>query len=86
MKPLSSDTDPKTQALLIGGYRAMTAPQKLKRITELTQGVQQLALARIRRQYPQSSEREQQLRLASLWLPPETMKKVFDWDPAKEGY
>ncbi len=86
MKPLSPDTDPKMHAFLVEGYRAMTPQQKLKRTLELTQAVQQLALIRIRQQHPQASQREQQLRLASLWLAPEVMQKVFGWDPTKEGY
>ncbi len=63
------------------------APQeKLKRVAELTKAIQQLALARIIKQYGQISEREQQLRLASLWLERETMIRVFQWDPHEKGY
>lgn len=86
MKPLSRDTHPKMHAFLIQGYRAMSPQQKLKCVDELTKAVQQMALARIRQQYPDSSERELQLRLASLWLSQETMKRVFGWDPQREGY
>jgi hypothetical protein len=48
--------------------------------------VQQFALARIRKQYGEISEREQRLRLAALWLNREMMIRVFDWDPQKVGY
>ncbi len=39
----------------------MSAQQKLKRVSELTLAVQQLALARIRKHYGPLSEREQHL-------------------------
>jgi len=82
----SHDTSPQIRKIIIAGYRRMTSQQKLKRVTELTQAVQQLALARIRKQYGECSEREQQLRLASLWLDRDTMIRVFDWDPEVKGY
>lgn len=81
-----TDTPPHIQKLLIEGYRRMSPQQKLKRVDELTKAVQQFALARIRNQYGDISEREQKLRLASLWLDRETMIKVFQWDPSIKGY
>ena len=72
--------------MLIAGYRSMTPQQKLQRVGELNKAIQQLALARIRKQYGEISEREQRLRLAALWLNRETMIRVFDWDPQKAGY
>jgi hypothetical protein len=81
MKYPMSDTSPQIQKLLIQGYRQMSPSQKLTRVQELTQTVQQLALARIRQQYGAISEREQRLRLAALWLDRGTMQRVFQWDP-----
>ena len=49
MKYEIHDTPPHIQKMLIAGYRNMTPQQKLKRVSELTKAVQQLALARIRR-------------------------------------
>ncbi len=80
------DTPPHIQKLIIEGYRRMSPQEKFKRVAELTKAIQQLALARIIKQYGQISEREQQLRLASLWLERETMIRVFQWDPHEEGY
>jgi len=80
------DTPPHIQKMLIAGYRNMTPQQKFQRVSELTKAIQQLALARIRKQYGEISEREQKLRLAALWLNRETMIRVFDWDPQKAGY
>ena len=81
-----SDTHPSIYKIMIDGYRNMIPQQKLRCVDEMTKAVQQLALARIRKQYGDISEREQRLRLASLWLKRETMVKVFNWDPRKEGY
>jgi len=81
-----SDTSPHIRKILIAGYQSMSPQQKLKQVNELTKAVQQLALARIRKQYGMISEREQRLRLASLWLDRKTMIRVFNWDPSVEGY
>lgn len=80
------DTPPHIQKMVIEGYRNMSPRQKLKRVDELTKAVQQLALSRISKKYGTLSEREQQLRLASLWLDRQTMIKVFQWDPRQKGY
>ena len=86
MKAQINDTPPHIQKVLIAGYRNMTPREKMQRVTELNKAVQQLALARIRKQYGEISQREQRLRLAGLWLNRETMIRVFDWDPEKKGY
>ena len=81
-----NDTSPEAQKILIEGYRNMTPRQKMRCITELNKMVQQLALARIQKQYGNIPEREKRFRLASLWLNRDTMIHVFGWDPEKEGY
>ena len=81
-----SDTSEDARRVMIEGYRRMSPAEKIHQVNELTKIVEQMALARIRRQHGDISEREQKLRLASLWLDRETMIKVFDWDPEKEGY
>jgi N-glycosylase/DNA lyase len=80
------DTPPHILDILIDGYRRMSPQQKLKRVSEMTKAVQQLALARIEKQYGNCTDREKQLRLASLWLDRETMIRVFQWDPQVKGY
>lgn len=80
------DTPPHIQKILIEGYRRMSPQQKLKLVSDMTRAVQQLALARIRKQYGALPERELRLRLAALWLDRETMIRVFGWDPRVEGY
>ena len=80
------DTDPAIEKLLVEGYRKMTPTRKLEIVNALTVTVQTLALADIRRRHPLADEREQKLRLASRWLDPATMRRVFDWDPDVQGY
>jgi hypothetical protein len=81
-----SDTHPRIKKILIEGYRRMTPQQKLQCVSDMTKTVQQMALARIRKQYGDISEHEMRLRLASLWLDRKTMIRVFHWDPEQEGY
>jgi hypothetical protein len=77
-----SDTHPAIEARMIEGYRAMTPAEKLCRVEALNETVLQLAAARIRQENPGLTERELRLRLAALWLPVETMRRAFGWDPA----
>ena len=80
------DSPSDIENILIEGYRKMTPQQKMQRVSELNKAVQQLALARIQKQYGDISEREKKLRLASLWLDRETLIRVFNWDPNEKGY
>lgn len=86
MKKQIQDTHPKIEKMIIEEYRKMTPQQKLHKVSELNKSIQQIALARIRKQYGNISEREQRLRLASLWLDRDIMIKVFGWDPLEKGY
>ncbi|MEW6351033.1 MAG: hypothetical protein AB1646_18400 [Thermodesulfobacteriota bacterium] len=84
-KPLS-DTPPNIRKILVEGYRAMPSQKKARCVNEMAKALRAMALARIREQYGDISEREVLLRLGSLWLGRETMIRVFGWDPKKEGY
>lgn len=86
MSSLFPDTDPQAEAILVEGYRRMPGWQKLQQVAALNHAAQQMAVARIRAQYPRAGEREVQLRLASLWLDRATMIQAFNWDPEAEGY
>jgi hypothetical protein len=81
-----SDTSPEAEQILIDGYRAMPPLKKLRCVSQMTLAIQEMALIRIRNKYGNISEREEKLRLASLWIDRETMIKVFDWDPETKGY
>ena len=81
-----NDTHPKIEAILIEGYRKMSASQKLERVCALTQAVQELARLDVRRRHPNADAREQALRVASRWIEPELMVRAFGWDVREVGY
>ena len=84
---MALDTPPEIEERILEGYRRMTPREKFRRIVELNRSVEEMAAARIRRQYgPDLSPRELRRRLAALRLDRETMIEVFDWDPEVEGY
>lgn len=86
-RPLSPDTTPEAEELLLTGYRAMSPEEKLRRIFDLNRLAEEVAAERIRSQYgPDLSARELQLRLAALRIDRETMIRAFGWDPEVEGY
>ena len=82
----ASDTSPEAERVLIEAYRRMPPFEKARRIRDITQTCEQLAMSGIRERHPHAGEREIHLRLAALRFSRETMIRVFDWDPAKEGY
>ena len=65
--------------------RRMTPAERLHRASELRAAALTLARSRIRRWYGDISEREMRIRLAALWLGPETMRRVYGWDPSTKG-
>ncbi len=76
-----SDTDPRVLSALVAGYRRMSLAEKFRRVEQLNEAVLSLAAARIKKEHPSIGDRELRLRLASLWLDAETMKRAFGWDP-----
>lgn len=72
--------------MILDGYRRMSAAQKLGRVAALTRALDELVLSDVRRRFPDASEREQALRVASRRLDAETMRRAFGWDPDREGY
>ncbi len=81
-----NDTDPRVEAVLVAGYRAMSVSQKLERVSALTRTVQELALLNIRRRHPDADAREVSLRFASRWLDAELMRRAFGWDVQFAGF
>ncbi|MBN1308637.1 MAG: hypothetical protein JXA18_12005 [Chitinispirillaceae bacterium] len=81
-----NDTSAVAERIILEGYRHMPPDRKLKQVAALTQLTQRMALTRIREQYGAMSEKEERLHLASLWLPRETMVRLFRWDPEERGY
>lgn len=75
------DTTPEAWATMIDLYRRMTPAQRVARMAALNRMVQELAAARIRREHPDASPREIQLRVAALWLGREAMLRTYGWAP-----
>lgn len=86
MKTQSPDTHPKIEQMLIEGYRKMSAAEKFRHIEEMFRCAEILATADIKARHPDADERERRLRVASRRIPPELMKKAFNWDVAEKGY
>ncbi|MEW6213407.1 MAG: hypothetical protein AB1631_34245, partial [Acidobacteriota bacterium] len=63
-QPLFSDTDEKTERVLIELLRAVPAWKKLEQVEELTDTSRQLTLSGLRKRYPQASNEELRLKLA----------------------
>lgn len=57
----------------------MTPAQRVARVASLTVLSHAFALAQIRAQYPEESEREHRLRLAARTIDAATMKAAFGW-------
>ena len=76
-----SDTHPRIEQMLLDAYDRMSADELLGQVTQLTQAAQQMALAGLRDQFPDATEREIQMRLASLWYGPELVRRATGWSP-----
>ncbi len=76
-----SDTDPQALEVFLSLQRRRTPSQKLKQVFEMTEVVLKAAEAGVRQMYPDAGEREVFLRAAARRLDPETMVKVYGWDP-----
>lgn len=80
------DTSPAAMAVLIEGYRRMTAvAQRLRAAVTLTHAVQTLAGVGIALRHPGLDAHELKMRLGSLWLQRRQMIDAFGWDPAEHG-
>jgi hypothetical protein len=85
-EPLFSDTDEKTEQVLIELMRAAPAWKKFQQIAEASEMCRAFAMAGLRRRYPDATEEEIKRRLAAVVLDRESVIKAYGWDPEKEGY
>lgn len=81
-----SDTHPAAEKVLIEGYRRMTPADKMRSVGEMYVFARGLAFADIGRRYPHADEHERRMRLASRFLEPELMLKIYGWDVKAKGY
>jgi hypothetical protein len=77
MSTLSSDTDPKIEALQIQAWRQASPTRKMNMLAQLNASARRLALAGLRTQYPQAGETELRLKLAGLLFGDELARKVY---------
>jgi hypothetical protein len=82
----SADTAFDVEQLLVEAYRRMPPWEKARRVGEMVQTLETLALAGIADRHPQATPQERRLRLAALRLDRDTMVRAFGWDPAVHGY
>ena len=86
MDGIPNDTDKQTEQAYLKLLRDAPLWRKAAMVDALTRACQELAAAGIRLRYPNASEEEVRMRLAALWLERELMIRIFNWDPAREGY
>jgi predicted component of type VI protein secretion system len=77
MTALFSDTHPKMEALQIQLWRQASPAKKMNMLAQLNASARMLALAGLRRQYPQATETELHRKLADLLLGEKLARKVF---------
>jgi hypothetical protein len=85
MTPLSSDTAPAAHEIMVGLWRDMTPSRKMCIVLDSNRICDELALAGIRRQYPEATEHEQRMRLAARRIDRDLMVKAYGWDPELHG-
>ncbi|HKE14320.1 MAG TPA: hypothetical protein VKB80_05635 [Kofleriaceae bacterium] len=73
------DTSLEAERILIARYRSMSPAEKIVIVRDLSRMTQQLALAGLRRRYPDADDHELRMRLASARLPASVMRQVFGW-------
>jgi hypothetical protein len=82
---VASDTLVSAERVLIEGLRRMSPRRKLEQVAALNETVRRLCLVGIRARHPGIGEPEARLRLGTLMLGAETMRRAFGWDPEAKG-
>jgi hypothetical protein len=77
MSPYYSDTHPKMEALQIQLLREAPPWRKMEMLVGINQAARDLALAGLRRRYPDAGESELRRRLAGLLLGEDLARKVY---------
>ena len=83
---IPEDTSAAAELTYLNLLRDAPPWRKAAMVDSLTVACQELAAAGIRLRHPGASRHEVRMRLAALWLDRELMVRVFDWDPARQGY
>lgn len=80
-REMNSDTTPEAEAILLAYWREAPAWEKWHRMIELNRSARSLAVAGLRRRYPDAAEEEIRRRLADLLLGPELAARVYGPPP-----
>ncbi len=83
---VTEDTTPEAKAELVRRMRELSVEDKAEQVVALVQAAREMAMAGLRSRYPEASPKELRLRLAALVLDADTVRKVYGWDPTREGY
>lgn len=78
-KPLFDDTPLEVEAILIEGYRRMSPEERLRKTWQLHAFGRALALAEVRRRFPDESDETHRLRVAARFLPAALLRRAFGW-------
>jgi hypothetical protein len=73
------DTSADAWARVEEGLRRMTPAERVRRSVQLTILAHGMALAKIRRDFPEEDDRTHRLRLAARYIDADTMRKAFGW-------
>ena len=76
-----ADTSERADEVQFEILRRMTVQQRAELFTQMTLAVQELAMAGLRRQYPNATDDELRLRLAARRLGNDVVRKVWGWVP-----
>ena len=79
------DTSLEAEMLRFDLYRRMTPEQKARRVSDLTLGACQMAVAGLKLRYPKAGAAEVLLRLAVLRLGAETVARAYGWVAPRDG-
>ena len=74
---LSADTTAEIEDRQVQAWRRLSPAERLRLVSEASRAVTELALAGIRRRYPNASERECFLRLAAIRLGVDTARRLY---------
>jgi len=77
MSDLFPDTDPQTEAVLLGMLRETPAWRKFEMMGQLNETVRTLSLSGLRQRHPQAGEAELRRRLADLLLGADLAARVY---------
>lgn len=76
-RQMNRDTTPEAEAVLVRLWRETPGWRKWEMMEELNRAARELALAGLRRRYPEATPPELRRRLADLLLGPELAAQVF---------